>query len=61
MAKIAVLAGDGIGPEIVAEAIGEAAALPAHLAGLLKLEQHVTQMPNDAEQLRAFVAAHAVK
>ena len=48
-------------PEIVAEAIGEAAALPAHLAGLLELEQHVTEMPNDAEQLRAFVAAHAVK
>lgn len=48
-------------PEIVAEAIGEAAALPAHLAGLLELEQHVTEMPNDAEQLRAFIAAHAVK
>ncbi len=48
-------------PEIVAEAIGEAAKLPDHLAGLLELEQHVTEMPNDAEQLRAFVAAHAVK
>lgn len=47
-------------PEIVAEAIGEVAPLPAHLAELLELEQHVTEMPNDAEQLRAFVAAHAV-
>ncbi len=47
-------------PEIVAEAIGEAAPLPAHLAGLLELEQHVTEMANDAEQLRAFIAAHAV-
>lgn len=47
-------------PEIVAEAIGEFEPLPAHLAELLDLEQHVTEMPNDAEQLRAFVAAHAV-
>ena len=48
-------------PEIVVEAIGEAAKLPPHLAGLLELEQHVTEMTNDAERLRAFVAAHAVK
>ena len=47
-------------PEIVEEAIGVADPLPAHLAGLLELEQHVTEMPNDAEQLRAFVSAHAV-
>ena len=48
-------------PEVVIEAIGEAAPLPAHLAGLLELEQHVTEMPNDAAELRAFVAARAVK
>lgn len=47
-------------PEIVVEAIGHAAELPAHLAGLLELEQHVTEMENDAQQLRAFVAARAV-
>ena len=48
-------------PEIVAEAIGEAAPLPDHLAGLLDLEQHVTEMANDAGALRSFVAEHAVR
>lgn len=48
-------------PEIVIEAIGEAAPLPAHLAGLLELEQHVTELPNDAQTLRDFVAARAVQ
>lgn len=47
-------------PDIIAEAIGEVAPLPEHLAGLLDLEQHVTELPNDAAQLRAFVATHAV-
>ncbi|MDI6023061.1 threonine synthase [Leucobacter sp. UT-8R-CII-1-4] len=47
-------------PEIVVEAIGKAAELPEHLAGLLELEQFVTEMPNDAAELRAFVAARAV-
>ncbi|XPP26253.1 MAG: threonine synthase [Leucobacter sp.] len=47
-------------PEIVAEAIGEAAPLPAHLAELLDLPQHVTEMSGDAEQLRAFIAERAV-
>lgn len=47
-------------PEIIVEAIGEAAPLPPHLAGLLELEQHVTEMPNDANELRAFVAERAV-
>ncbi len=46
-------------PEIVIEAIGEAAPLPAHLAGLLELPQHVTEMGNDAAALREFVAARA--
>lgn len=47
-------------PEIVVEALGEAAPLPEHLAGLLELPQHVTEMANDAEALRAFVAERAV-
>lgn len=47
-------------PEIVAEAIGEVAPLPSHLAGLLELPQHVTELPNDAGQLRAFVAERAL-
>lgn len=47
-------------PEIVAEAIGEAAPLPAHLAGLLQLPQHVTELPNDADALRVFVAERAI-
>lgn len=47
-------------PEIVVEAIGKAADLPEHLAGLLELEQFVTEMPNDASELRAFVATRAV-
>ena len=47
-------------PEIVAEAIGEAAPLPPHLAELLDLPQRVTEMADDAEQLRAFIAARAV-
>ena len=47
-------------PETVAEAIGEAAPLPPHLAELLDLPQRVTEMADDAEQLRAFIAARAV-
>jgi threonine synthase len=48
-------------PEIVSEAIGEAAALPEHLADLLRLPQRVTEMPNDASKLRAFIEARVVK
>ncbi len=47
-------------PEIIVEAIGEAAPLPAHLAGLLELTQHVDELPNDAAALRAFVAERAI-
>ncbi|NLA64354.1 MAG: threonine synthase [Leucobacter sp.] len=47
-------------PDIVGEAIGEAAPLPDHLAGLLELSQHVTEMDNDATQLRDFISRHAV-
>lgn len=47
-------------PDIIVEALGFAAPLPPHLAGLLDLAQHVTDMPNDAQMLREFVAAHAL-
>lgn len=47
-------------PEIVSEAIGEAAPLPEHLAGLLDLPQHVTEMQNEAQALREYIATHAV-
>ncbi|CAG7598342.1 threonine synthase [Leucobacter soli] len=42
-------------PEIVREATGEEPAMPAHLAGLLELPQHVTEMADDAARLRAYI------
>lgn len=48
-------------PEIVVEAIGESAPLPIHLASLLDLPQHVTEMTGDEGQLREYISAHAVK
>ncbi|MBC9944139.1 threonine synthase [Leucobacter sp. cx-328] len=48
-------------PEIVFEATGKQLGMPEHLAGLLDLPQHVTEMANDEAQLREFVAARAVK
>lgn len=47
-------------PDIIVEALGFAAPLPPHLTGLLDVPQHVTDMPNDAQMLREFVAAHAL-
>lgn len=47
-------------PEIVFEATGERIGVPDRLAGLLELPQRVTDMPDNEEALRAFVAAHAV-
>lgn len=47
-------------PEIVAEATGQQISVPERLAGLLERPQRVTSMPDDEEELRAFVAAHAV-
>lgn len=47
-------------PEIVFEATGVHLGVPDHLEGLLERPQHVTEMPNDAETLRAFVAERAV-
>lgn len=46
-------------PEIVREAIGEDPEMPAELADLLRLPQHVTNLENDAEQLRAYIEAHS--
>ncbi|WP_416446318.1 threonine synthase [Leucobacter sp. HNU] len=46
-------------PEIVVEAIGAAAPLPDDLAAMLELPQHVTEMADDAEALRAFIAERA--
>lgn len=47
-------------PEIVREAIGEDPGMPEHLAELLGLPQHVTEMADDAAELRDFIAARAV-
>ena len=48
-------------PDTIIEAIGEAAPLPAHLAGLLDLPQHVTEMANDEVALRAYIEQHALR
>ncbi|KAM9863742.1 threonine synthase [Leucobacter sp. BZR 635] len=48
-------------PDIVFEATGERPGLPADLAGLLELPQHVTEMADDEATLREFVAAHALR
>lgn len=46
-------------PEIVFEATGQQIGMPEHLAGLLDLAQHVTEMPNDADMLKQFIASRA--
>ena len=46
-------------PEIVFEATGQRPELPPHLAGLLDLPQHVTELENDAAALREFIEARA--
>ncbi|MBP6684871.1 MAG: threonine synthase, partial [Leucobacter sp.] len=48
-------------PEIVFEATGERLGLPEHLAGLLELPQHVTEMADDEATLREFIAARALR
>lgn len=48
-------------PEIVCEATGLELGPPQHLAGLLELPQHVTDMGNDADALRGFITAHAIQ
>ncbi|MFK4728182.1 threonine synthase [Agromyces mediolanus] len=46
-------------PEIVAEAIGAPAELPAELRELLEAPQHVVDVPNDAVAVRNLIEAHA--
>ncbi|GAA1595756.1 threonine synthase [Leucobacter chromiireducens] len=48
-------------PDIVREATGIELGMPEHLADLLELPQHVTEMGNDAAALRAFIAERAVQ
>lgn len=48
-------------PEIVLEATGEAPGLPADLAGLLDLPQHVVKMADDEAALREFIADRALR
>ena len=47
-------------PEIVFEATGERLGMPEHLADLLDLPQHVTEMADDEVELRGFIASRAV-
>lgn len=47
-------------PEIVFEATGEHIGLPAHLPDLLDREQRVTDMADNAADLRAFISERAV-
>lgn len=48
-------------PEIVLEATGQRIGMPEHLADLLSLPQRVTEMSGDEDELRAFIAEHAVE
>ena len=48
-------------PEVVVEAIGEAAPLPDHLSGLLDLPQHQVEMANDEDALRTYISEHALR
>ena len=47
-------------PDIVEEAIGHTAPVPAYLAEMMQLPQRVTNMPNSVELLREFIVSHAV-
>ncbi|QIM16336.1 threonine synthase [Leucobacter insecticola] len=47
-------------PEVVFDATGQQIGMPEHLAGLLDLPQRVTDMPDDEQQLRSFIAERAV-
>ncbi len=47
-------------PEIVAEAIGEVEPLTGPLAAMMELPQRVTEMADDARELREFISARAV-
>ncbi|MGO3148408.1 MAG: threonine synthase, partial [Leucobacter sp.] len=45
-------------PEIVFEATGEQIGMPEHLAGLLDLPQHVTEMSGAEADLRTYIETH---
>ena len=42
--------------ETIAEAIGEAPETPERFAGILDAERHVTDLPNDVDAVKAFIA-----
>lgn len=48
-------------PEIVAEAIGAPAELPAELTALLEAPQHVVEVANDAVAIRNLIARAAAR
>ncbi len=48
-------------PDAVAAAIGVRPALPAHLADLLQRPERFTKLPNNLDQVTAFVRQHARK
>ncbi len=47
-------------PDIMVEAIGSAAPIPAHLAGLLDLPQRVVELPADESALREIIRTNVV-
>lgn len=48
-------------PDIVIEATGSPAPIPAHLAGLLDAPQRVTELAVDADAVRAVIREHAAR
>ena len=42
--------------DTIAEAIGEAPEVPERFAEIMDAERHVTDLPNDAEAVKAFIA-----
>ncbi|MGV0373099.1 threonine synthase [Corynebacterium pilbarense] len=42
--------------DTITEAIGEAPEVPERFAGIMDAERHVTDLPNDAEAVKAFIA-----
>ena len=42
--------------DTIAEAIGEAPEVPERFAEIMGAERHVTDLPNDAEAVKAFIA-----
>jgi len=48
-------------PDIIVEAVGAPAPIPAHLVGLLDAPQHVIELPADEAAVREVIRAHAVR